>query len=215
MSPRRLLWGLLTGVGGMLFFLLVGVKILYRLRAQLGKPLPCPAAWAWTLDLGPRRRTIPQVLDRVGIQPGERVLELGIGPGVYTVEAARRVGLEGRLIGVDIQPEMIAYADQRVQSAGLTNVETRVADAHDLPIEDGNLDRIFLVAVLAEIPDQDGLMLELRRVLRPGGTFSITEEFPDPDYLFAFEVIRRVERGGFTFEQRFGNFWQYTVNFTR
>ena len=94
------------------------------------------------------------------------------------MEAARRVGPEGHLIGVDIQPEMIAYADQRVQLARLTNVETRVADAHDLPIEDGNLDRIFLVAVLAEIPDQDGLMLELRRVLRPGGRSRSPRSFP-------------------------------------
>ena len=79
------------------------------------------------------------------------------------------------------------------------------------------------VTVLPEIPDQDRTLTELRRVLRspepakgkPGGLLSITEEFPDPDYPFASETIRRVEAAGFSLERRFGNFWLYTVNFRK
>lgn len=159
----------------------------------------------------------------MGIRPGERVLELGPGPGTFTVEAARHAGPEGRLIAVDIQPKMIAQVKKRVQEAGLTNVETHIANACHLPLDDASVDRAFLVTVLSEIPDQARALAELRRVLqspkpaegKPGGLLSITEEFPDPDYPFASETIRRVEAAGFSLERRFGNFWLYTVNFRK
>jgi len=155
------------------------------------------------------------VLGRVGIGPGERVLEPGPGPGAFTVEAAHRVGPQGRLIAVDIQPKMIAQVEKRVQEAGLTNVETYVASACTLPLDNASVDRAFLVTVLPEIPDQTCALAELRRVLKPDGLLSITEEFSDPDYPFAFETIRRVEAAGFRLEQRFGNWRVYTLNFRR
>jgi ubiquinone/menaquinone biosynthesis C-methylase UbiE len=154
-------------------------------------------------------------LDRTGIRPGEHVLELGPGPGAFTVEAARRIGFDGRLIAVDIQPQMIARVDKRVRQAGLTNVESHVASAHALPFGDASVDRAFLITVLPEIPDPGRALAELYRVLRRGGTLSITEEFSDPDYLFLSETVRFVEAAGFRFERRFGNLWVYTVNFRK
>ena len=200
-------------VGGIAVFWLVVLKVLVRLNQ--GRGAPCPASLAWLVDNPIRRRYVPLILDQVGIRPGERVLELGPGPGAFTVEAALRVGPEGKLIAVDIQPQMIAQVEQRVRQAGLSNVETHVADAHDLPLEDGSVKRAFLVTVLPEIPDQARALAELYRVIRPDGLLSITEEFFDPDYPFACETIRRVEAAGFSLEQRFGNLWRYTLNFRR
>ena len=155
------------------------------------------------------------ILDRVSIQPGELVLELGPGPGAFTVDAARRAGPQGRIIAVDIQPEMIARVEQRVLEAGLSNVETHVAGAYELPLESESVDRAFVVTVLPEISDQNRALAELWRVIKPGGRLSVTEEFMDPDYPFPFETIRRVEAAGFELVQRFGNFGVYTVNFRR
>ena len=200
-------------VGGVAFFWLVVLKVLVRLKR--GRGAPCPYALSWLVNNPIRRRYMRPILDRVSIRPGERVLELGPGPGAFTVEAAQRVGPEGRLIAVDIQPQMIAQVEQRVREAGLTNVETHVANAYDLPLEDGSVDRAFLVTVLPEIPDHARALAELYRVLKPGGLLSITEEFFDPDYPFAFETIRRVEAVGFSLERRLGNFWCYTLNFGR
>ena len=135
------------------------------------------------------------ILDRVGVRPSERVLELGPGPGMFTVDAAQRVGPEGRLIAVDIQPKMIAQVEKRVRDTGLTNVETHVADAYHLPLDDTSVDRAFLVTVLPEVPDQSRALAELRRVIKPGGLLSITEEFFDPDYPFAFETVHRKHLG--------------------
>jgi SAM-dependent methyltransferase len=207
------LWIALAVVSGLAFFWLVALKVLVRLNQ--GRGAPCPASLAWLVDNPIRRRYMRPVLNRVGIRPGERVLELGPGPGAFTVEAARRVGPEGRLIAVDIQPQMIAQVEQRVREAGLTNVETHVANAYDLPLDDGSVDRAFLVTVLPEIPDQARALAELHRVLKPGGLLSITEEFFDPDYPFVFETVRRVDAAGFSLEHRLGNFWCYTLNFGR
>ena len=215
MNKRKLLWVLLGFTGGLLFFWLFPLKLLSRLAARYGHSSPCPYALAWLVNNPVRRWYGRAILDRVGIQPGERVLELGPGPGTFTVDAARRLGPEGQLIAVDIQPQMIARLERRVQEAGLTNVEAHVADACALPLEDESIDRAFLVTVLPEIPDRARALAELHRVLKPGGLLSITEEFPDPDYLFAFETIRLVEAAGFRLERRFGNWWIYTVNFRK
>jgi ubiquinone/menaquinone biosynthesis C-methylase UbiE len=198
---------------GLAFFWLVVMKIISRVAAAFGVSGPCPAALSWLVDNPVRHRAVPRLLDRVGIRPGERVLELGAGPGAFTVEAARRAGPQGRLIAVDIQPRMIAHVETRARQAGLTNVETHVASAHSLPLPAASVDRAFLITVLGEIPDPNRALAELHRVLAPDGVLSVGEAFPDPDYPFASETIRRVEAAGFRLAERHGNFWEYILNF--
>ena len=206
---------LLGAIGGLLFIWLFPLKLIARLAHRSGSSTPCPATLSWLVHNPLRRRYMRPILDRAGLQPGERVLELGPGPGAFTVDAARRVGQAGRVIAVDIQPEMIAQVEQRVLEAGLANVETHVAGAYELPLACENVDRAFLVTVLPEISDQHRALVELWRVIKPGGLLSVTEEFMDPDYPFPFETIQRVEAAGFELVQRFGNFWVYTLNFRK
>ena len=202
-------------VGGLVFFWLFPLKLIARVASRFDHSSPCPASLSWLVDNPLRHCYMGPVLDRIGIRPGERVLELGPGPGAFTVGAARRVGAEGRLIAVDIQPQMIDRVEKRVREEGLTNVETHVASAHDLPIADQSVDRAFLITVLPEIPEPGRALAELHRVLQPGGVLSITEEFYDPHYLFLPETIRLVGAAGFRLEERFGNLWVYTANFRK
>jgi ubiquinone/menaquinone biosynthesis C-methylase UbiE len=212
-SALKPVWIALAIVGGLAFFWLVVLKLISRLAVRLGHSSPCPASFSWLVHNPIRRRYMRPILDRVGLRPGERILELGPGPGAFTVDAARRVGPEGRLVVVDIQPEMITQVERRVRAAGLANVEMHVASAYDLPLADASVDRAFLITVLPEIPDRARALAELRRVLKPGGVLSITEEFLDPDYLFAGETIRLVEAAGLRLARRAGNLWLYTLNF--
>jgi ubiquinone/menaquinone biosynthesis C-methylase UbiE len=205
----------LVTVSGLVFFWLFPLKLISRLAARFGHSSPCPASLSWLVDNPIRRRYMGTVLERIGIRPGERVLELGPGPGAFTVGAAERTGIQGRLIAVDIQPEMIAQVERRVREEGLPNVETHVASAHRLPLNDESVDRAFLITVLPEIPDRNLALAELARVLRPDGVLSVTEEFYDPDYLFLSETIRLVEGAGFRYEEQFGNVLVYTVNFRK
>ena len=216
MKARKLLLTMTAILGGVLLYFFVGLKVQSRLAAALDRPRACPAAFSWVLER-PRRihQEVPQVLDRIELYPGERVLEVGCGPGVYTVQAAPRLKPDGQLIALDLQREMVERASERVREAGLDNVEFYVADAHQLPLEDASVDRAFLVGVLPEVPDPQAALAELHRVLRSGGILSISEGFFDPDYRFAFETIRQVQQAGFEWVERFGNFWQYTVNFRK
>jgi ubiquinone/menaquinone biosynthesis C-methylase UbiE len=200
---------------GLAFVWLVLFKLASRLAAACGHASPCPASLSWIVHNPVRRRYMRPILGRVGIRPGERVLELGPGPGAFSLDAARLLGETGRLIAVDIQPEMIRRLERRAHAAGVVNIETHVAGAHTLPLEDQSVDRAFLVTVLPEIPDPLRALTELYRVLKPGGVLSITEEFLDPDYLFAGETRRLAETAGFRPDRRFGNMWVYTWNFRK
>ena len=155
-------------------------KILRDVRA-LAEPGPYPAAMAWMLVLPIRRWIIsPQVLaDRLGLTPSDEVLELGCGPGYFSAEIARRVPA-GHVHLADIQPEMLEKARARLTRAGCTNATFTVTDAAGLPYADASMDVAFLVTVLGEISDPAAALRELHRVLRPGGTLSITEAAGDP-----------------------------------
>jgi SAM-dependent methyltransferase len=111
---------------------------------------------------------VGRTLQRFGMSAGQVVLELGPGPGYYSIEASRRVGPHGRLICLDLQPDMIDRLTTRLSAAGV-GAETGVADATHLPLKDGCIDVAFLVTVLGEVPDADAALGELHRVLKPGG----------------------------------------------
>ena len=111
------------------------------------------------------RRTA--VFDALRLAPGEHVLEFGCGGGFYTREAARFVGEDGSVSGIDISEDQIAMANQNC--AGLPNCKCSVANVLDLPHETSSLDAVYGVQVLEYVPDLDQALSELHRVLRPGG----------------------------------------------
>lgn len=198
---------------GLTLFWLFGLKLLIKLAK--GRSAPCPSSLSWLVDLPIRRRYMRHVLDHAGLKSGETVLELGPGPGAFTVAAACKVGEGGKLIAVDIQPGMIAEVERRVREAGVKNVETHVASAYELPVPDGSVDRVFMVTVLPEIPDPVQALREVYRVLKPGGVFSTTEEFLDPDYPLRKTTAKWAHEAGFNPDERFGSWLLYTINFRK
>lgn len=194
-----------------LFFVL---QIVLRLVRKI-YPFPIPAAMIRLIDHPLRRRffSAGKTLDLVGIRPGMRVLELGPGSGFFTLEAARRVGPAGKLYSVDIEPQVIAILQQKIQN--LTNAEARVGDAYELDFPDESLDLAFLAAVLGEIPDPVRALREIHRVLKADGVLSITEMLPDPDYPLRRTVARWCREAGFELAEKRGNFFYYTLSFRK
>lgn len=213
MKRQSVLRTTLLMVGGLVIFWLFGLKLLLQLFKGRGEP--CPTSWSWIVDNPLRRWDVRHALERAGLRAGETVLELGPGPGAFTVDAAQRVGPEGRLIAVDIQPGMIAQVNARVKAAGVTNVETHVASAFELPLPDASVDRAYLITVLPEIPDPVRALREVHRVLKPGGIVSMTEEFLDPDYPRRATTGAWAAAAGFEPDARFGSWWSYTLNFRK
>jgi len=150
------------------------------------------------------------------LKKGEVVLDLGSGAGFDCFLAADKVGPEGKVIGVDMTPEMLEKARENAKKDNCTNIEFRLGEIENLPVADGSVDIIISNCVINLSPDKSSVFSEAFRVLKPGGRIMVsdivlTKELPDNirDNVSAYiscisgaiireDYLSAIEKAGFT-----------------
>jgi ubiquinone/menaquinone biosynthesis C-methylase UbiE len=148
-------------------------------------------------------------------EPGERLLEIGVGTGYYSLEMAEWIGPEGRLELFDLQRKFLDHTMEAAAGRGLGNLVATEGDATALPYEDGSIDAVVLTAVLGEIPDRAAALAEIRRVLKPDGRLVVGELFGDPHFTTQAGLERLGAEAGLALCERSGSWFGYFARLAR
>ncbi|MBN1452302.1 MAG: class I SAM-dependent methyltransferase [Anaerolineales bacterium] len=180
--------------------------------------LPCPSWLGWMVEMdnpfteANRARVI---IGHLGLAPAMKVLDAGCGPGRLTLPLAETVGPQGEVTALDIQEGMLARVREKVQTAGLQNVQFVQAGLGEGKLAQVYYDRAVLVTVLGEIPDQAAALQEIYDALKPGGILSVTEVIFDPHFQRRETVLHRANAAGFKEKNFFGRKLAYTLHFEK
>jgi len=178
---------------------------------------PIPSFMTRLIDNPLRRRLIQppaEFADRLRLEPGMSVLEIGPGKGSYTLEVARRVA-PGTVYACDIAPYVVERLRERAVREGAANVDARVEDVFHLSFQDSSMDRVYMIATLPEIPGPVEALRECRRVLKPGGLLCLSELLFDPDYPLRRTEKRWAEAAGLVLEEEYGSLVCYQLVFVK
>jgi SAM-dependent methyltransferase len=187
-----------------------GIGAVLRWRAN---PSACPYRGRFFVELPRPGVTRGRLREVLAPRAGERVLEVGPGTGYYSLHVAEWVAPGGALDILDLQQKMLDHTMARARARGVTNVVPARGDATALPYPDDSFDAAYVVATLGEVPDQDGALRELHRVIRPGGRLVVGEALLDPHRVSFGKLRTRAEEARLEFERRIGGALGYLARF--
>jgi SAM-dependent methyltransferase len=146
-----------------------------------------------------------KLLEAAGLQEGQTVLEVGCGPGFFTIPSAELVKDRGHVYALDIHPRAVKRVKEKVKNKGLKNVTALCANASDTGLPDGSLDLAFVFGLRHVAGGLEKVIAELYRVLKPDGILSF-EKTKGSDAA----LIKQLEQGGFTCTGKKGRIYLFT-----
>ncbi len=143
--------------------------------------------------IGPRLFTLHgrRLVELAQVAPGERVLDVASGRGAVLFEAAEQVGASGRVVGIDVTPEMVERTADEIDERSLPNAEIRQMDAENLEFPDASFDCVLCGFGLFFLPHLRRALAEFHRVLRPGGRFGATTDGAPDEWWTWWYSLRR------------------------
>lgn len=201
---------------GLVVVAFVAFSVAWRFASRR-HALPCPSWLSWMVDgsVGESILRTNETLRRMGVAPGQRILEIGPGPGRLLVPAAKIVGSSGHAVGLELQPKMADKLRRRAQEESVDNLTVIVGDATTAPIDPASFDLVYLCTVLGEIPDRLTALKRAFAALNPGGRLSITEIILDPHYQRQSILAQLCAEAGFEHEETLGHWTHFTANFRK
>jgi ubiquinone/menaquinone biosynthesis C-methylase UbiE len=125
-----------------------------------------------------------KALKAAGLEAGQRVLEVGCGPGFFTVPAARIAGEQGSVLALDVNPLAVEHVQRKIDESGATNARVIVANAAHTDLPDRSFDLAFVFGLARPIGYMEEIWTEVHRLLKPAGTLSIEGRLRPPGRLF-------------------------------
>ena len=177
--------------------------------------LPCPSWLSWMVERDnpfTKVNRAATIIKHLKLEPGMTVLDVGCGPGRLSVPVAKHVGTTGKVVAMDIQKGMLNRAREKAKAANLTNIQFLQAGIGENKLPHNTFDRILLVTVLGEIPNQHAALEEIYSALKPRGILSVTEIIFDPHFHRSSTAIRLASNVGFQKKALYGNRIAYTLH---
>jgi SAM-dependent methyltransferase len=115
--------------------------------------------------------------EQAGFGLGSEILDVGCGPGFATLDLARLVGSEGKIVGVDASEKFIGHLQRQIEAAGLQNVTAEIGDVHALDFAENSFDGAFARWLLCFVENPEAVVANVSRLLRPGGAFVVKDYF--------------------------------------
>jgi len=171
-----------------------------------------------------REEDCAMLLKALDVKPGQVVCDMGCGNGFYTLQLARLVGETGRVLAVDIQPEMLHMLDERAKAEQIGNIELIEGTPVDPKLPAGEVDLILLVDVYHEFSHPEAMLKAMRKSLKPGGRMALVEfRLEDPNVPIKLlhkmskkQILKEIPPNGFKLVEQFEKLpWQHLMFFTR
>jgi SAM-dependent methyltransferase len=178
-------------------------------------PAPMPYRLRFFLRVPRGSHSPERVRQILEPRPGERLLEIGPGPGTHALPIASALQPGGALDVFDIEPRMLDDVMRRAGAAGITNIAPRRGSADVLPYDDATFDGAYMIGVLGEIPDGAAALREVRRVLKPGARLVVGEVYFDSDFVSLGALARLTGAAGFALDRKLGDPLTYLARFHR
>ncbi|WDI40294.1 class I SAM-dependent methyltransferase [Bremerella sp. P1] len=171
-----------------------------------------------------REEDCQKMLENLGVKPGMTICDMGCGNGFYSLKLAEMVGKDGKILAVDIQPEMLRLLKARAEEKGIENIELVLGDIDNPKLPEGKIDLILCVDVYHEFSHPVEMLAAMRKSLKPDGKIALLEfRMEDPNVPIKLlhkmskkQMLLEYEANGFQLARQFDGLpWQHMMFFEK